>query len=678
MATPQKAAVTAGTAERPTIPSAFGAFQDTRLGFDEVGQATKTLGFWDEAYPYQARLVLAYVAEAFAELGSDLQKLQPGDAVPQVKALDKHKQLVRRFYSVLEDGNLISLEKNGKWVRTAVPVDPTPAETIYHEMINLHPQHADVNKLVRVVGSQLAACLVGDVDGLQLVFGHKENKKLLDDMYEFWPLLRTPTLLLGNFLAKALSNATGKGKFRILEIGAGTGGTTRHIISRLQSQGIEFEYVFTDISAALVAAAKRQFKNVEGMSFELLDIEKPPKPEYEGAFHCIISTNCIHATKNLDVSLLHLRKMLREDGALTLVEMTQQLFWLDIVVGLFEGWWLFEDGRTHALIDEKQWAERMKRAGFKEVLWTEGDAPESKTVRVIGAFPTKEVSKGVARSALETVVYKRIGGQEVHADVYYPTVKELGNKTRPVGKLHTCATTITLLTTNAIEALMIHSGSHIKSSRKDVQLTQIEVLLERGFLPVSIDYRLSPETSISEGPMVDICDALNWARSTLPHLQLPQPGLQVDGERVVVVGWALGGQLAMSLAWTAPQRGLRPPEAILAFYYSPTTGCGNDEKALPQPSADQIRAISARAQIHQGNYRTPTFLVHGAANDLVPPYWEQSQDTYEALVEQGVEAGVALIQDAPHTYNQNNNSSAESAGWKAAVQGYEFLSSYVF
>lgn len=34
----------------------------------------------------------------------------------------------------------------------------------------------------------------------------------------------------------------------------------------------------------------------------------------------------------------------------------------------------------------------------------------------------------------------------------------------------------------------------------------------------------------------------------------------------MVVGLSSGGQLAMSLGWTAPQRGLRPPEAILAFY----------------------------------------------------------------------------------------------------------------
>lgn len=67
-------------------------------------------------------------------------------------------------------------------------------------------------------------------------------------------------------------------------------------------------------------------------------------------------------------------------------------------------------------------------------------------------------------------------------------------------------------------------------------------------------------------PMVDICDGLDWARNKLPHVTLPNETIQIDGERVVVVGWSSCGQLAMSLAWTAPERGLRPPEAILAFY----------------------------------------------------------------------------------------------------------------
>lgn len=103
-------------------------------------------------------------------------------------------------------------------------------------------------------------------------------------------------------------------------------------------------------------------------------------------------------------------------------------------------------------------------------------------------------------------------------------------------------------------------------SRKDVRPEQTRLLLKMGFLPVSIDHRLCPEMTLDEGPMVDVCDALQWARNTLPSVDLGQSALRPDGRRVVAVGWSSGGQLAMSLAWTAPQRGLEPPAAILAFY----------------------------------------------------------------------------------------------------------------
>ncbi|ORY67214.1 uncharacterized protein BCR38DRAFT_509936 [Pseudomassariella vexata] len=703
---------------RPTITSALDAFQETRFGYDQLAQATQALGFWAQAYPHQARLVLAYVVEAFTKIGCDLKELRAGDSVPRVGTLDKHKKLVRQLYRILEDGKLI-LSSNQGFSRTDVPVDSIPAEAIYQQIIGLYPQHANVNNLVRTVASQMAACLVGDKDGLQIVFGDRETKKTLEDMYEFWPLLRTPTLLLGDFLLKAFTNATGSGKFRILEIGAGTGGTTRYIVNHLKNHGIPFEYVFTDISASFVAAARKQFNGVDGMSFELLDVEKPPKAEYESAFHCIIATNCIHATRNLDSSLLHLRKMLREDGALTLVEITKNMFWLDIVVGLFEG--------------------------FNEVLWTDGAAPESKTVRVIGAFPAKKTVKTV-KAALETVVYKKIGDQEIHADVYYPVDGEFPNKKMPVGS-------------KPPVPLLVLPSSHIIFSRKDIRPAQTRLLLEKGFLPVSLDHRLCPEVSLSEGPMVDVCDALHWTRNTLPHIKLKRPGLEIDGDKVVAVGWSSGGQLAMSLAWTAHPRGLRPPEAILAFYCAtnyedewwrcpiqpvgaedrgikydvleavqdePITNYGvlgaweplsdphiltdprcrivlhinwkaqtlpvilgglvsrkkaaaqssdvKDWNLLPQPTLDQIRAASPLAQIRQANYQTPTFLIHGTADDLIP--WQQSRGTYEAMVNRGIAAGLALVEGAPHICDLSSD--PESEGWKAALRGYDFISSYVF
>ena len=415
--------------DRPSMIHSNSAFRDIRLGYDQLAKDNGAKDFWEEAYPHQARLVLSTVVEAFAELGCDMSGLNQGEVVPVIQALERHGRLVRQLYRILSDGGLVLASPQG-FIRTSKAVENTPSKTVYEQIAELHPQHKHVLELVKRVGSQLAACLTGRQDGLQVVFGDKKTRQNLEELYEFWPLLRTPTILLGDFLLKAFTNTTGHGKFRILEVGAGTGGTTRFIVSHLTKHGIPFEYVFTDISPSLVAAARKQFQDVPNMSFELLDIEKSPEESYRGAFHCIIATNCVHATKNLDVTLHNLREMLRDDGALTLIEITRNMFWLDIVVGLLEGWWLFEDGRSHALIGEQEWDRRLRHAGFNDVLWTDGDTAESKTVRLIGAFPG---SKAIDLS-LETFVYKKIGHQEIHADVYYPKGKMIQEEKLPIGK----------------------------------------------------------------------------------------------------------------------------------------------------------------------------------------------------------------------------------------------------
>jgi acyl transferase domain-containing protein/acyl carrier protein/SAM-dependent methyltransferase len=425
----------------PTIISAYSAFETIQNAYDQLAIETRAAKFWTDVYPDQARLVLAYVVEAFASLSCDMKSFQPGDVVPEIESLPRHKKLVRQLYHVLEDSHLISVNDN-KFYRTNIPVEPTTAETLFQEILPKHPDSANVSKLVKAIGAELAECLTGAKDGLQLVFGNKANKENLGDVYENWPLLRTPTLLLGDFLLKAFSNSTGSGKFRILEVGAGTGGTTRYIVNYLNSHGIDFEYTFTDVSASLVAAAKKHFKGDEHMKFEVLDIEKPPIAEHVDAFHVIIATNCIHATRRLDESLGHLRKMIREDGMLTLVEITKSMFWLDIAVGLFEGWWLFEDGRTHALATETHWERVMKGAGFSDVAWTDGNRPEAKTVRIIAAFlrarpeaKSKDNKKMLPQTSVESVVYKKIGNTEIHADVYYPLSPEDPARKLPVGTL---------------------------------------------------------------------------------------------------------------------------------------------------------------------------------------------------------------------------------------------------
>jgi len=98
-----------------------------------------------------------------------------------------------------------------------------------------------------------------------------------------------------------------------------------------------------------------------------------------------------------------------------------------------------------------------------------------------------------------------------------------------------------------------------------------------------------------------------------------------------------------------------------------------DWKALPQPGLDEIVPVSPLAQIVRGSYQTPTFFIHGTNDELIP--WQQSQGTYSALVDQGVTAGLALVKGASHICDLSSD--PESEGWKAALRGYDFISSYV-
>lgn len=178
------------------------------------------------------------------------------------------------------------------------------------------------------------------------------------------------------------------------------------------------------------------------MRYATLDVEKGTDPSFLGQFDAIISTNCIHATRNATSSLANLRAMLRPDGVLALVEFTNGLYWFDLVYGLLDGWWLFSDGRRHALADVPFWEKSLLDAGYGQASWTDGDTPESGTLRLICGFNSISASKDQTNQLpkragvhFETVTWKEINEIKLNADIYYPSSRgQNGSKPRPVGQ----------------------------------------------------------------------------------------------------------------------------------------------------------------------------------------------------------------------------------------------------
>ncbi len=94
-------------------------------------------------------------------------------------------------------------------------------------------------------------------------------------------MISTLTDQLVVFLTSLLGGRVDKARpVRVLEGGAGTGGTTKRLAAALASAGISARYTFTDISPSLVAKAKNTLKQHPWMEYPTFNLEKAA-PEHQ-------------------------------------------------------------------------------------------------------------------------------------------------------------------------------------------------------------------------------------------------------------------------------------------------------------------------------------------------------------------------------------------------------------
>jgi polyketide synthase PksN len=162
-------------------------------------------------------------------------------------------------------------------------------------------------------------------------------------------------------------------KIRILEIGAGTGATTRVLLPRLQGFPIA-EYCFTDVSRAFLIHAEQHYQSqFPKVTTAIFDVSKPLCSQAIAADHYdfAIAANVLHATPNIRETVRNVKAALRNQGVLLLNEISTWSLFSHLTFGLLEGWWLHEDNAVRlagspALAPEK-WRMILANEGFKSI-----------------------------------------------------------------------------------------------------------------------------------------------------------------------------------------------------------------------------------------------------------------------------------------------------------------------
>jgi acetyl esterase/lipase len=169
------------------------------------------------------------------------------------------------------------------------------------------------------------------------------------------------------------------------------------------------------------------------------------------------------------------------------------------------------------------------------------------------------------KTKVTTYTYKRVGDLEIKADVHRANDDVL----RPV-------------------LVWIHGGALIMGHRASVSGRVQQRMLESGYVIVSIDYRLAPETKLPE-IIEDVEDAFKWIRKEGAAL------FHADTNRIAVMGGSAGGCLTLITGFRVQQR----PAVLVSFFgYGDLIG---DWYSKPSPhprhNAVQIAKGQAFAQV---------------------------------------------------------------------------------
>ena len=275
------------------------------------------------------------------------------------------------FLKVLAEDQIIKPENQNIKFTQADGV-PKPAALI-NEIHNRYPQFRGLARLLDHCANHYEKALTGEIEGINVLYpdGTSEFLDQTAGSTVEYANDRLYMLLLAQVLTD-IAKKSGPRKLKILEIGAGSGGLTRCVLESLATQNIE--YHFTDIGRSFLVNAEREAsrRGIDCMKFGLFDISKDPESQgYPGhSFDIILGYNVVHATPSINHTARNLIKSLVPGGLLFLVETVKPRRWVDMVWGLAEGWWYFEDNhlRTDSpLLNLDKWEQVLRNQGLTNV-----------------------------------------------------------------------------------------------------------------------------------------------------------------------------------------------------------------------------------------------------------------------------------------------------------------------
>lgn len=329
------------------------------------------LSIYERLLPELDRLSSDHIVIAMLNLGFDFtpgRHFKAAAELVNLRVASRHARLFLRLLEILVQDRVLNVRGDDFEVLSR-PIRSNGEEGYDALLRRFDAADAELGMLRRC-GPELARVLRGEQDPLQLLFpggSFDEARKLYVDS----PFAKTYNSALGEALKAAVARLPADARLRVLEIGAGTGGTTAYVLPLLDAE--RTEYTFTDLSPIFLERATGQFASYPFVRTALLDIERNPMEQgfAAGKYDIVIAANVLHATADLKQTLQHVQRLMAPGALLFLLEGLAPARWVDLTFGLTEGWWRFTDTLlrpNYPLISSERWIDLLRGLDFQDAV----------------------------------------------------------------------------------------------------------------------------------------------------------------------------------------------------------------------------------------------------------------------------------------------------------------------
>ncbi|MEO3801071.1 amino acid adenylation domain-containing protein [Nonomuraea sp. B1E8] len=233
-----------------------------------------------------------------------------------------HHRLVRRWLAALHERGRLGRDDAGRYHGLR---EPAALEPLWQRVGNLTEgldYGAELIRFLRVSTTHLPELMRGELDARELLFPEGEMETA-EGAYKDNVLSRYVNRIVRAVIGRVAERHAG-GPLRVLEAGAGVGGTSAELIPELA--GHHVEYLFTDLSRFFLGQAAERFAEHPWVRYGLFDINADYRAQgYEpNSFDVILCANVLHNSHDAAAVLARFRELLAPGGWLVFIETTRE------------------------------------------------------------------------------------------------------------------------------------------------------------------------------------------------------------------------------------------------------------------------------------------------------------------------------------------------------------------